>query len=579
MTEDVKITFYPSKITGVIPKRITILDAARSLGVDIEGPCGGTGKCGRDLVQIRKEGILHTVLACKTPVEADLEVVLPSHEKKALKIVEGFYAKHGQICDIDPSVRKELMYNEHGLCFTNVYANDDLLFVEHGNTKDQSYGIAIDIGTTTLVVSLVDLNSGAVLNSSSMLNPLVYYGHDVMSRIKYAASHQDGLLRMHRELIAAINLLIHGLSSERSVRPDNIYQIIAAGNTTMQHIFLNKEIAGIGEYPYQAETLDICTTTAQELSINIASKAPVTAFPCISAYVGGDIVSGLLAIDVKSIEVPALFLDIGTNGEIALILNDSIVASSTAAGPCFEGMTISSGMRAGEGAIEHVRFEEELSLEIIGGGQPKGICGSGLLDLVSELVRTGLVNSRGRLQSPDCMNNIMQQSCDQIPSIKWGEGGCKDSRSKKETLRNNAIKYKKNLFEKDGKRHFRLTDTISISQEDIRQVQLAKAAIKTGIEILLAECNIKAEELKAIIIAGGFGYHLNEKSLFGIGLLPEATNARLSFVGNSSLEGAVRVLLDKKLVNNAVQIARTAQVMELSQIPDFEGVFVREMHF
>jgi uncharacterized 2Fe-2S/4Fe-4S cluster protein (DUF4445 family) len=600
-----KVIFFPSKISGMVPKGTTILDAARSFKVDIEGPCGGTGKCGRDLVQIRKEGILRTVLACKTTVETDLEVICQQHEKKSLKIVEGFYAKGEWTCDVDPVIRKELMHNEHGLCFTEVYANDDLLFVEHGNTKDQLYGIALDIGTTTLVASLVDLNSGTTLGSSSALNPLVYYGHDVMSRIKYSAAHQDGLLRMHQELISTVNYLIQVLSSERSVRPENIYQIIGAGNTTMQHIFLNKEIKGIGEYPYQAETLDACTTMAHELSIHIAVKAPVTTFPCISAYVGGDIVSGLLAIDIKSIESPALFLDIGTNGEIALILKDKLFASSTAAGPCFEGMAISSGMRAGEGAIEHVRFEEDLLFDVIGNSRPTGICGSGLLDLVSELVRTGLVNPRGRLQAHDGVNNPAQQTATKaflpsgnsvsrlvisnatsllsspnlIPPIKGGEGGSKDTCSTKESLHDNTIKHKKNLFEKDGKRHFRLTDSVSISQEDIRQVQLAKAAIRAGIEILLAMCTTKAEELKTIIIAGGFGYHLNEKSLFAIGLLPEAPKTRVSFVGNSSLEGAVRVLLNKKMIKNAAQIAKAAQVIELSQIPEFEGVFVREMHF
>ncbi len=628
--DTVKVIFSPSKISGMVPKGITILDAARSLGVDIEGPCGGTGKCGRDLIQIRKEGILRTVLACKTPIETDLDVVLPSHEKKALKIVEGFYAKGDRVYNIDPSVKKELMHDEQGLCFTKVYGNDDLLFVENGDTKDQTCGIALDIGTTTLVASLVDLNSGTTLGSSSALNPLVYYGHDVMSRIKYAASGQDGLLRMHRELVSTVNLLIKVLSSESAVRLENIYQIIGAGNTTMQHIFLNKEIKGIGEYPYQAKTLDTCTTTARELSIDIAANASVTTFPCISAYVGGDIVSGLLAIDIKSLEFPALFLDIGTNGEIALILKDKIFASSTAAGPCFEGMTISSGMRAGEGAIEHVRFEEDLFFDVIGNSQPTGICGSGLLDLVSELVRTGLVNPRGRLQAHDNENNITQQAATKFPlpsgnslsillssnstsllsnpklippivrltlrqaqgevpgmvslsnhndEVKGGEGECKDVCANEKSLHNNTIKHKKNLFEKGGKRHFRLTDSVSISQEDIRQVQLAKAAIRAGIEILLAMCTIKAEELKTIIIAGGFGYHLNERSLFAIGLLPEAKHAMLSFVGNSSLEGAVRVLLNKNMIKNAVQIARTAQVIELSQIPDFEGVFIREMHF
>lgn len=552
----VKITFYPSRVSGEVRKGISISEAARSLGVDIESPCGGTGKCGKDLVQIRKEGILHTVLACKTPVETDIEVLCRQNEKKPLKIIEGFYAASDRNYRIDPSIKKELMHGEHGLCSTGVYDTGDLLLQENGDTTHHTYGIAIDIGTTTLVASLVDLRGGEILGTSSALNPLVHYGHDVMSRIKYSATQQDGLRSMHRELISAVHFLIQVLSSEAPVRPEHIYQIIGAGNTTMQHIFLNKEIQGIGEYPYQAETLDMCTTMARELFLQVNAHAPVTTFPCISAYVGGDIVSGLLAIDTTSLEVPALFLDIGTNGEIALILNDTIVASSTAAGPCFEGMTISSGMRAGEGAIEHVRFNEKISLDVIGGGQPRGICGSGLLDLVSELARTGLVNARGRLQAPDQINNLAHQAMTNLP----------DSR-------------KSNLFEKEGKRHFRLTDAVSISQEDIRQVQLAKAAIRAGVEILLAKCNVKAEELKTIIIAGGFGYHLNKTSLFGIGLLPETKNAKISFVGNSSLEGAVRVLLNKTQMNDAVQIARTAQVVELSQIPEFENIFIREMHF
>lgn len=592
----VKITFHPSRISGVVPKGITLLEAARSLGVDVDAPCGGSGKCGRDLVQIRKEGSLHTVLACKTLVETDLEVICRQHEEKSIQIVEGFFAGGNRTFRIGPSLKKELKPDEHGRCFTGVYDTRGLFLPENGYTKDHTYGIAIDIGTTTLVASLVDLTGGALLGSSSVLNPLVYYGHDVMSRIKYAAVQKDGLRSMHRELISAVNFLIQALSSERSIRPEHIYHIIGAGNTTMQHIFLNKEIQGIGAYPYQAKTLDTCTTTAQELSVDIAANAPVTTFPCISAYVGGDIVSGLLAIDVPSLETPALFLDIGTNGEIALVLNDKIIVSSTAAGPCFEGMTISSGMRAGEGAIEHVRFDKEMPLDVIGGGQPRGICGSGLLDVVSELVRTGLVNARGRLQSPESENTITQQTAtkstlpgknsasgllspDAIPPVKGDEGGCKATRSGKESFHRSAVKYKSSLFEKEGKRHFRLADAVSVSQEDIRQVQLAKAAIRAGVEILLAKCQVKAEGLRTIIIAGGFGYHLDKKSLFGIGLLPEATHARLSFVGNSSLEGAVGALFDTKLMDQAVQIARTAQVVELSQIPEFESLFIREMHF
>lgn len=544
--EYVKIIFYPSRTAGTIPKGITIREAARMLGIPIEGPCNGMGRCGKDFVRVKINNVLTTVLACRTPVETDIEVFIPSYEKETLKIVEGFYAKGVRVTGIDPKIKKEVIKDDQGFCSPRVSLGDKVVSVGDGDTRTQSYGMALDIGTTTLVASLVDVHCGEVLGSSSLLNPLVYYGHDVMSRIKYSASRQDGLRMMHKELIASVNLLIKDLCSKCEVKPENICQLTGAGNTTMQHIFLNKEIIGIGEYPYKAEVLDTCTTAAEGLAIGIAKYAPVITFPCISAYIGGDIVSGLLVASPGSTETPALFLDIGTNGELVLLLDGRIVVSSTAAGPCFEGMTISSGMRAAEGAIEHVSLGDELSLEVIGSGQPRGICGSGLLDLVSELVRIGLVNSRGRLQNSD------------------GEI---------------ATSYKKYLFEKNGKRHFQLAAGVSVSQEDIRQVQLAKAAIRAGIEILFTTCNIKPEDIKTVIVAGAFGYHLKEEGLFRIGFFPALKNARILFVGNSSLEGAIRMILDKELMNKAVHIARTAQVLELSRIPEFESTFIREMNF
>ncbi len=645
MSQEIEITFYPIKISGRVPKGITILEAARSLGIAIEGPCGGTGRCGKDLVQIRVNKTLDTVLACKTVVENDMEVTLPSQEKKDdMKIVDGFYTEGDMRHTINPSARKEVVHNGKGLFSTHVFINDTLVSVEKGETKSETYGIALDIGTTTLVASLVNLHTGKVLNSSSTLNPLVYYGHDVMSRIKYSVSYKDGLLRMHREMVSTINVLIRRMAAESGVFTENIYQVMAAGNTTMQHIFLNKEIKELGEYPYKTETLDAVSLPAKEIGINIPEIAMVTTLPCISAYVGGDIVSGLVAIHHLTMNretdlsipspfsegkgLPALFLDIGTNGEMVLLLNDRMIATSTAAGPCFEGMTISSGMRASAGAIEHVRLGEEffatvhplrdlppppfspslrgtgggiqgnneyspplaggvrgggelspISFDVIGGGKPLGICGSGLLDAVSELLRVGLVNSKGRLQSPDGRNDIPQQNYNQIPPINGGEGGCKNICTNEKSLHSNTTKYKNNLFDRGGKRFFRLSDGVAISQDDIRQVQLAKAAIRAGVEILLATCNIKQEELKTVIIAGAFGYHLKEESLFRTGFLPPLKNASILYVGNSSLEGAVQALLNKKLINDASRIARAVQVMELSQIPDFENVFVREMHF
>ncbi|MDO8445889.1 MAG: ASKHA domain-containing protein [Deltaproteobacteria bacterium] len=518
MTETVKITFYPSRIEGVVPKGTTILEAARMLGIGIEGPCNGSGTCSKDLVQVRRNKTIDTVLACKMIIDDDLEVIVPSHENTALKTVEHFHSLENL-----PSTTPAPPY------------------------QGGEFGIALDIGTTTIVAALVDLNSGESVGTTSTLNPLVFYGHDVMSRIRHSVTEKDGLLKMHRELISAVNLLIDLLTADTEIRPENIRQLVAAGNTTMQHIFLNKEIASIGAYPYKAEVLDAFTTTAGDLAVGIAEGATVTTFPCMSAYVGGDIVSGLIAVNLDKSKLPALFIDIGTNGEMALLSEGRTVATSTAAGPCFEGMTISCGMRAAEGAIERVSFEEELSLGVIGEGPARGICGSGLLDLVAELIRIGLVNSRGRLHG---------RESNDVPKA-----------------------YRERIFEKNGKRHFKVTENISISQEDIRQVQLARAAIRSGVEVLMIENGIEADQLNSVIIAGGFGYHLRKESLLTVGLLPAFTGATFSFVGNTSLEGARRLLLDKGLAEKSTSIARNVSVVELANVEGFEAKFVGAMCF
>lgn len=547
MSGHARVTFFPSRVSGLVPKGTSVLGAARLLGIGMEGPCGGTGKCSKDLVQVRTNKRLETVLACKTAVEADTEVIVPSHESGGLKAVEAFYPEGEKETRIAPVVGKKAVFADGKETRTKVYIGGKLMAEEPGDTSRALYAAALDIGTTTVAASLVDLATGTVLANSSVLNPLVHYGHDVMSRIRFSVSRADALLCMHKELKSAVNLLIGVLASDTGVESGSIYQLVAAGNTTMQHIFLNKDIKSIGEFPYNAEVLDEYTTTAVDLGIEMASYGPVTTLPCISAYVGGDIVSGLLALTHRGLCAPAIFLDIGTNGELALILEDRIVATSTAAGPCFEGMTISSGMRAAEGAVEHVRLGEDLSLDVIGGGPVRGICGSGLLDLVSELLRTDLVNSRGRLLGAESPG---------VPE-----------------------KYRKYLFEKNGKRHFRVCGDVSISQEDIRQVQLAKAAFRAGIEILLEECGVAAGELKKVIIAGGFGYHLDEESILRIGILPAGLKTGVSFVGNSSLGGAVRTVLDSKLLGEAARIAGNSQAMDLSGVPGFEAVYVREMRF
>ena len=213
MTESVKVIFYPSRVEGIVPKGITILEAARMLGIGLEGPCNGTGKCSKDLVQVRANKTLDVLLACKTIVDADLEVIVPSHENRALKTVEHFHSESAASGRIDTILKKEAV-RDGETKYTKVYVAGKPVFVEVGDTLTISYGIALDIGTTTIVAALIDLNSGETVGSSSTLNPLVFYGHDVMSRIRYSVSQKDGLLKMHRELISAVNLLINVLTTD-----------------------------------------------------------------------------------------------------------------------------------------------------------------------------------------------------------------------------------------------------------------------------------------------------------------------------------------------------------------------------
>lgn len=545
MNGDIQITFSPWRVSGRVTRGCTILEAARILGLPLEVPCNGAGTCRKDLVQLRRGKCLETVLACRTLLHEDAEVIIPAHDGRAgLKVVEGYFGESRPFPIASP-LTKRLVRAGGGAASTWVLHGGQCLTVEEGDSSEFCHGVALDIGTTTLAASLVDLRDGSVLARSSTLNPLVHYGHDVMSRIRFACAESDGLQRMHRELLSAVNLLVGVMSADSGINAQHIYMLVAAGNTTMQHIFLDEELTGIGEYPYRAKVLETFTTSAESLGLGICGKGRVLTLPCMSAYVGGDIVAGLVAVSPEADRLPALFIDIGTNGEMALVKEDGMVATSCAAGPCFEGMSISCGMRAGAGAIEKVSLDGGIFLDVIGGGEPKGLCGSGLLDALAELLNAGLVNGRGRLQDRDSAP----------------EG------------------FRKMLFEKDGKRHFRLSADVALSQDDIRQVQLARAAIRSGVEFLLQESDTLTDELRSVIIAGGFGYHLNLKSLLRVGLLPECPNARFSFVGNSSLEGARRVLLHDEFLDRASRLSMAAQVLELGILEGFEKRFVKEMGF
>ena len=553
-----EVTFYPDKKSIQVAEDTTILQAARLAGVLIESPCNGIGTCGKCKVGVDAEALKNViqegkhqpdeqgkgyVLACHTKVKGDISVEIPGRQNdKTLKILN-----HGKSfgIELDSIIKKKFYENEN---ITRIFAVNEILTTEEGNTEDKNYGVIVDIGTTTLVASLVDINTGKELEVVSALNPQSVHAQDVLSRIKFA-SEEVGLKTMHSELINEINGMIDELTGNSGVSRDNIYEAVFSGNTCMLHLSANIDPRSLGKYPYTPQIYGGCHLAATEHNINISRYGIVYLPPIISSYVGADITSGILASQLHNRKGTTLFVDIGTNGEMVIGSNGELSATSTAAGPAFEGMNITHGMRAGRGAIEFFNIEESgsIAVKVIGGGEATGICGSGLLDIVGELAAFGVINVNGKF--------VDIESSDILPALK------------------------ERLVKQDGKTVFKVTENVHISQKDVRQVQLAKGAVRAGIEFLLISKGIKACDVDNVLIAGSFGYHLRAKSLINIGLLPEEFHGRIEFIGNTSKSGGQAFLLNKSYRWEMEEIVQNIEVIELANYKDFDKVFVKCLGF
>jgi uncharacterized 2Fe-2S/4Fe-4S cluster protein (DUF4445 family) len=429
---------------------------------------------------------------------------------------------------------------------TAIWAGDRLLAAEPGDTTGRNYGLVVDVGTTTLVAALVDLASGRELASASALNPQSLHAQDVLSRIRFAADH-DGLALLQRDLITELNRLVREVSTKAGIDCEQIYEAVFSGNTCMLHLAAGVDPAPLGKHPFIPTLTGNSHLAASALGLAIAPSGLVYLPPVISAYVGADISAGILAAGLAELPGVTLFIDIGTNGELALAVNGRLTASATAAGPAFEGMNISCGMRAAVGAVERVTIGTtgELDIAVIGAGEPSGICGSGLMDLVAELVEHGIIGKNGRFGTPAGLAAPLAARLD-------GEG---------------------------SKAAFRINDTVALTQKDVRQVQLAKGAIRAGIEMLLREEGLKPEHLDRVYIAGSFGYHLREQSLTTLGLLPPEAAGKVAFLGNTSRSGGEMLLVDHRLRGGLKTLVDQVSVVDLAGNPAFERVFMEAMGF
>lgn len=548
-----QITFLPDNRTILVENGVTILEAARRTGVLIEAPCNGAGHCGKcrvllpagDLIKLAVHQDIadygsadNSVLACHAEIHGDLTITVPRQQEEGLRVISsGDSVK----VVLEPFIvrRYDAVANQ-----TAVFAGDRVLALEPGNSLAHHAGLVVDLGTTTLVVALIDLHSGSTLAERSALNPQSLHAQDVLSRIRLAAD-ENGLALLQQGLITELNRLIRELSEESGVATEQIFEAVISGNTCMLHLLAGVDPTPLGKHPFTPSISGNSHLDAAQIGLALAPTALVYLPPVISAYVGADISAGLLASDLSGLSGTTLFIDIGTNGELALARNGSLITSATAAGPAFEGMNITCGMRAAIGAIERVSVAADGSLEIgvIGDAPPTGICGSGLMDLVAELIEQGIIGRSGRLTAP-----AGHPLADRVVRLDTGST-------------------------------FRLQAEIHLSQKDIRQVQLAKGAIRAGIELLLQEAGVTAADLDRVLIAGSFGYHLREKSLLTLGLLPPEAAGKVSFSGNTSRSGGEMLLLNQHLRQRLRQTVQQVKVVDLAGNPAFERVFVEAMGF
>jgi uncharacterized 2Fe-2S/4Fe-4S cluster protein (DUF4445 family) len=447
---------------------------------------------------------------------------------------------------------------QSGFRGTAVLVDDRLIDFEPGDTRQEAFAVAIDVGTTTLVASLVDLSTGLERAVSARLNPQTAFGDDVLSRILYSQETAGGLQELQRAVLSAAEEMIAEVASAAAIRRERIYEVVFSGNTTMQQLLLRVDPRHLGEVPFVPATSDRVIVPAEELGLRIHPRGRAYVLPVIGGFVGGDTVAGVLATGLADLRGPALFVDIGTNGEIVLWANGKLAAASTAAGPAFEGARISQGMRASPGAIEKVVVDGCLRINVIGNVPPVGLCGSALVDAAAELLREGALTREGRLLAAE----------EAPPGM--------------------APDLRRRLVLHEGKPAVMLASAaesgagraVLLTQRDFRELQLASGAIRAGISILLKRAGLAPADLEAVLIGGGFGNFIRRSNAQRIGLLPEQLpRHRIRYEGNTSLAGARLVAVSREARSLAGQLARRTEHVDLSADPEFSWTFAEAMMF
>ncbi|WP_411679794.1 ASKHA domain-containing protein [Clostridium thailandense] len=595
---DKKIKLKVDKQVIEVESGTNLLDILRENEIFIDNPCGGKGTCGKckvklikglkeptslDIKHLSKEEIEEGIrLSCNINISETTELVIPvDNEKMNIAVAMEKYE-----FNVDPMIKKKYLVmkepsiedqrddykrisdaceirdlligikdlatvseklRKYNFDVTAAVYKNQLIHIEEGDEREKIYGLAIDVGTTTIAAYLLDMSNGKVMDVEPQINMQRIYGADVISRIDFTVENKEGLNTLRQCIIGQVNSIIETLSARNNICKDNIYDVVIAGNTTMNHLLLGLPCKQIAMAPYISVVTKALEIKAEELGI--ITQGIVSIIPGISAYVGGDIVSGILSSGMLNSERYSLLLDLGTNGEMVLGNKSEIITCSTAAGPAFEGSNIKHGVGGIKGAICKIDLSQDKVYETVGGENPIGVCGSGVLDTVAQFLKHGIIDGKGKM----------------IDKNELGE------------------KHKDRLMDKGKMKEFILAEDklnhkiITFTQKDVREVQLAKAAISAGIKILLKEKNIQLEDIETMYIGGGFGSYMDAESAITIGMIPKELKGRIRSIGNCSGAGAKMYLMSKKLRDKALEISRKANYIELSRRSDFQEYFIDSM--
>jgi len=613
--EQFEVLFQPDGLRVKVDNGTILTEAMKSAGLSIQLLCGGAGKCGKCVVEIHPDAPEPTDsdrqhlsendlkhgkrLACQTQVDRKMSVLLspdirvldgkilvdgldrnfdlkPSIIKTYVELPEpslkdqaadlyrvkralGFPG--GSCPEFDISLVRELsdILRDSDFKVTVVISDGRVVNVEPGDTSDRLYGIAFDLGTTTVVGTVIDLLEGSELAHASRLNAQIVYGEDTISRIKYAIENREGRSDMIDKIHGVVNEIIAEASELAGIGTDEIYEAVFAGNTTMSHLFLGFNPEGLSKIPFVPVTNSPVNLRAQDAGIDINPQGNIYVLPNIAGFVGSDTVAVMLACNYIEPGPVQLALDVGTNGELALRHNGALTVCSTAAGPALEGAALTCGMRAAKGAIEHVRITpDEVEFDVIGDSEPVGLCGSGIIDLLAELLETGIVDTLGRILSPEELRNTIPgyllkhvTTVDDEPAFIINPESTGSAQSK----------------------------DIVLTQRDIRQIQLAKGAISSGINLILKSSGLTADDLDEILLAGAFGNYIKKSSAQRIGLLPGIPPERIRFVGNAASTGAKMALLSDAVREDADIVRQKARHLELAALPEFMDEYADSMLF